>query len=802
MSTAGIRAGRAFVELGVSDKMTAALKRAQRKMQAFGASARQVGMNLMKVSIAGAAPFALATRRFQDFDDQMRTVKAVTRATADEFRAMTTEAERLGRTTSFTATQVAQGMTELGRMGFDPQQIVTMTSGMLDLARATGVDVAEASQIAGSALRQFNLEANDMVAVADILTKTANSSAQTVTDLGEAMKYVGPLAQVAGATISETAAAIGILANAGIKGSMAGVMLARAYKNLTNEAKRNELMGKIGIQATDAAGNLRPVVDILRDMAIATKNMGTADRLSIFEDLFGRGTAGAVRLAESFQDFDSLLKDIDGSAGAARDTAREMDAGIGGAFRRLLSAIEGIGITLGRAIEPVISQWTNSLRDLANFISMFVKKNAGLFQSIIKAIAVTAILGSALIAVGLAFGVVGFAIGGIAAAFKTVVVVLGLLAAAVKLVGVLLVKMVLLVITPIGLVVTAILGIAVAFAVMSGEASRAISFLIERFTTFRNVATKTWQGIVDSVMAGDLRLAGEVAMAGLKIAWFELVTSMKMAWSGFVGFFKKLGATLWYGLLVGAEMAVHGVRVAFIELSAFFTQLFSGIVNTFMNLWDGATSWLAKRIIDVMGLFDGDLNVEAAKAQIDKDLMKNVERRDKEMFEAIKKSMEDRERRMDDEKSLHDATLVEIGKQANERDASIEEERRSGLAALQKERDRLQKQLDDAVRRAAEARKEAEQSGDEPPDVGVMTSVKDMLDRVNAEIAAAKAGIAAPTQGAENRGIFSGFNFQELQGPAEIVQKEQLKEQKKTATNTKKIAENTEDLAAGGTFGP
>ena len=797
----GIRAGRAFVELGVSDKMTRALKRAQTQLLAFGQSARQVGMNLLKVATVGATPFALATRRFAMFDDQMRVVGAVTGATAKQLAAMTIEAERLGRTTSFTATQVAEGMTELGRMGFDSDQIVTMTQSMLNLARATGVEVSEASLIAGSAMRQFNLEANDMTAIADILTKTANSSAQTVTDLGEALKMAGPIANVAGASIAETAAAIGILADVGIRGTMAGTMLARAYKNLTNEAKRNELMARLGIQAVDAAGNLRPVTEILRDMAVATKRMGTGDRLSVFEDLFGRGTAGAAKLAEKFTEFDSLLTEIENSAGTAEQAAADMDAGIGGAFRRMLSAVEGVAIAIGRAVEPVVESFTNQLKDFAAFITMFVQKNQGLFQSILKAVAITAVLGGALVAIGLAFGVMAFAIGGIIAAFKTTVLVLGLLGAAIKVVGVLFVKMILLMVTPVGLIVTAVLAIGLAFAIMTGEVSNAISFLVERFKTFRDIATKTWQGIVDAVMAGDLRLAAEIAMKGLEIAWFELVASMKMAWSGFTAFFKKLGSTAFNALLIGAQFVAHGITVAFIELSAFFTQLFHGITNVFMNVWDQATSWLAKRIVEVMGLFDGDIDVEATKEQINKDLLTDIERRDKEMFDAIKASMEKRDRKMQAESELHEGTLLEIGRQANETDKRIDDERRAGVAALKAERERLQKQLDEAVARAAEARKAASE-GEDAPDRSTMANVQEMLDRVNAQIEAAQSSIATPTQGAENRGIFSGFNFQELQGPAEIVQKEQLKEQKKVAKNTKDIADNTENLAAGGTFGP
>ena len=351
-SARGIRAGAAYIELYANDnRLVRGLNRAQKRLKAFGSSVQRIGARLTGIGTGLAAGFAISTRVFAGFDDRMRQVRAVTGATEAQFHSLREEAKRLGRTTSFTAGQVAEAMTELGRAGFKPEAILRSTEAVLALARATSTELPRATEIAGAALRGFALPVDQMARVTDVLTATANGSAQTLEDLFEAMKPVAPIAAEAGASIEETAAAIAVLANNGIKGSLAGNALARAYKNLSNESKQAELR-KFGVEAVDAQGNLRPLADILNDLAKATKGLGSAQRLSIFETLFGRGQAAALKLASSAEAFDELQDKIKNSAGLAAKTAEEMDAGIGGSFRKLLSAVEGIAIAIGEAGPP------------------------------------------------------------------------------------------------------------------------------------------------------------------------------------------------------------------------------------------------------------------------------------------------------------------------------------------------------------------------------------------------------------------------------------------------------------------
>src|SRR5690606_19651786 len=148
-----------------------------------------------------------------------------------------------GRTTSFTASQVAEGMLELGRAGFNPAEIDAAIAGMLDLARATGTELAEAVGIASSTIRSFGLAASDSAHVADVLTAAANGSAQTLTDLGEAMKMAAPIAAEVGMTLEDTAKAIGTLANFGIRGTMAGTSLRQIMIQLADVGTQETLKG-------------------------------------------------------------------------------------------------------------------------------------------------------------------------------------------------------------------------------------------------------------------------------------------------------------------------------------------------------------------------------------------------------------------------------------------------------------------------------------------------------------------------------------------------------------------------------
>lgn len=404
MSLSGsIRAGAAYVEVTAqTSKLQRGLATAQAQLQNFGRSCTAIGKDMLMLSGAFAVPMAMAVKGFAEFDDQMRLVRAVTKATKQEFESLTQVAAKLGRETSFTAKQVADGMVSLGRMGFSPKEIEQAIQPTLDLARATGTDLGEAANIAANSMRIFGIEASKMSDVADILTATANGSAQTLTDLFEALKMAGPQAKAAGENITDTSAAIGVLANLGIKGSLAGTALRKSFSQFAKTKVQDKLKA-VGISTVDANGNLRKMAEIIADIGRVMATMPSAEKLAFAEDIFDiRGSLAGLSLGGNVKELDAFIEKLYDVKGTARTTAQEMDDGLGGSFRKLLSAVEGAMNAIGKALEGTLKPFVDKVTAATLAVIKWIEANSGLVTAFAATIAGTAALGAALIVIGVA----------------------------------------------------------------------------------------------------------------------------------------------------------------------------------------------------------------------------------------------------------------------------------------------------------------------------------------------------------------------------------------------------------------
>ena len=350
---------------------------------------------------------------FIEYDNQIRTVAAVTGASAAQMAELSKRARELGATTSFSAAQVAEGMTALGRMGFTTREIETAIAAVMDLSRATGTELASAADIAANSLRIFGLSASDMTSVADLLTATANGSAQTVTDLFDALKLVGPTAATAGESITDICAALGILANLGIKGSLAGTALRNSFLQFANP-KIQQALEDVNVKTTDATGNLRKMGDIMLDIGVAMANMPSAQRLGFAEDIFGRrGMLAGLTIGADpakLTAFAARLKDV--SKESSR-TAREIESGIGGAIDILKSAFTELIIATGDASSAIIKDFAGALSGVFGMVSSVTNAIKGLGDSMSWLGGTVAILGAA----GIAAASLHKIITGLAAAF-------------------------------------------------------------------------------------------------------------------------------------------------------------------------------------------------------------------------------------------------------------------------------------------------------------------------------------------------------------------------------------------------
>ena len=401
--SSNIRAGRAYVEVTAeTSKLQRNLTSAQAQLQNFGRTCTNVGKELLMLSGAMAAPLVMAARSFAGFDDSMRLVQAVTQATDADFKALTKTAQRLGRDTSYTAQQAADAMVSLGRMGFSPTEIQASIDAVLNLARSTGTELAEAGDIAANSMRIFGIEASQMSDVADVLTVTANSSAQTLIDLFEALKMGGPQAAAAGESIRETSAAIAVLANMGIKGSLAGTALRKSFSQFA-KVKVQDQLRSVGVETVDANGNLRKMAEIMRDIAKAMSTMPTAEKLAFAEDIFDiRGSLAGLTLTANTDELDAMLVKLQDVEGVAADTAQKMDAGLGGAFRLLLSAVEGAMNAIADAMNSTLQPLIVKVTAVINAFTQWIEANQGLVTAFAVTVAGAAGLAVVLIAIGVA----------------------------------------------------------------------------------------------------------------------------------------------------------------------------------------------------------------------------------------------------------------------------------------------------------------------------------------------------------------------------------------------------------------
>lgn len=379
MSVSSIVAGEAYVRiLAETSGLNKGLSKAQAALQKFASSSAMLMSQFDR-------PFQLLKSSFfvfQEFDDKMRLVKAVTGAVGAEFDMLTAKAKTLGRETRFTAGQVSEGMISLGRMGFSSKEIDASIASVMNLSTATGTELATASEIAANNMRVFGMRAEEMTDAADILTVTANGSAQNLVDLGEALKMAGPHAKNAGSDLKETCAALGILANMGIKGSLAGTALGKSFKRLADPEVQDYLQ-QFGIRTVDASGNLRRMRDILVEVGDVMRRMPSAQRITFAEKVFdARGSLGGGVLSQNMGGFDEFLQRLDHASGESQRIAQEMESGIGGSFRSLLSALEGVGIAVGESIAGPAKWAMKFFTDCLKSVQKWISENRLLVQSV------------------------------------------------------------------------------------------------------------------------------------------------------------------------------------------------------------------------------------------------------------------------------------------------------------------------------------------------------------------------------------------------------------------------------------
>lgn len=343
-----MKIGELIAQLKVDDSEFASkVNTAGSRFQGLGDKVSSVGSRMTtRVSAPLAGLGGLAIKTGMDFEASMNKVAAVTGASGDEIDALSGLAREMGSTTKYSASEAADALGFLGMAGFDSAQMTEALPGVLNLATAGSLELADAADIASNVLSGYGMDVSDLSRVNDVLASTASSSNTSVQMLGETMKYAAPVANAAGLEFEETAAMAGLMGNAGIQASQAGTALRGGISRLLNPTKQvSSALEGLGVSVTDSNGQLRPMADIMGDLESA--GASTSDMIQIFGQ-----EAGPAFMAVLSQGNDELRKftgELRNSDGAAAQMAETMGSGAKGSFASLKSAAEELLLTISDA---------------------------------------------------------------------------------------------------------------------------------------------------------------------------------------------------------------------------------------------------------------------------------------------------------------------------------------------------------------------------------------------------------------------------------------------------------------------
>ena len=259
------------MEIGAdSTKLMAGLAKAKARLEGFANGLQSVGSQLVRVGMGAAIPLGLSAKAFGEFEFAMARVKAILSPTEKEFADLSAEAKRLGLTTEYSATQAAQTMGVFAMAGYDAATTIKALAPTLNFASSRTLELAQAADIGMKIMAGMGIGAEKLSDTFDLLSRAANRANTDVAMLGEAFKFVGPIAGVAGVDLSEITSAIMLLSDAGIQGEMAGTTLRGMILSLTSPSEEaKKVLRDLGIQVNDAKGNFRGIIPIIKDLSIS-----------------------------------------------------------------------------------------------------------------------------------------------------------------------------------------------------------------------------------------------------------------------------------------------------------------------------------------------------------------------------------------------------------------------------------------------------------------------------------------------------------------------------------------------------
>lgn len=567
------------------------------KMESVGNSIAGAGKSMMPLTLAIGGVGTAAVKTAADFDAGMSQVAAISGATGDDLEALRDKAREMGSKTKFSASEAASAMEYMAMAGWKTGDMLGGIEGIMNLAAASGEDLATTSDIVTDALTAFGLSAEDSGHFADILAAASSNANTNVSMMGETFKYCAPIAGALGFSAEDTAEAIGLMANAGIKSTQAGTALRTIMNNLTGEVKiSGKAIGDVTIATTNADGSMRDLSDILADCRTAFSGLSESEKAQAAETLVGKNAmSGFLALINAApEDIDKLSNAINNCDGTAESMATTMQDNLAGQLTILKSQLEELAISFGEILMPAI-------RSIVSHIQGFIDKLNGMDESQKKAIItiglVIAAIGPLLVIIGTVISKVGVAMQGfvkLAGAFNKIKAaasagtgIFGKLGAA------------------IGGVSAPVLAVVAVIAVL-------VAAFVHLWNTnegFREAILGTWEKIKTTV--SNFVEGIRERLAALGISFSDIAETIKAIWNGlcavlapiFEGAFNAIANVLQTVLGV-----ITGILDVFIGLfTGNWEQVWTGVKEIFSSIWEGIKGAFQNAIDTIRGIADAVL---------------------------------------------------------------------------------------------------------------------------------------------------------------------------------------------------
>lgn len=391
-----------------AERLRQTFEKPRLSLEAFSKAASKVGAVMGGIGVAMTAGITAplaglskdAIKTSADYEQAINDLRARTNASQEDIAALSSEARRLGTSTTFGATKAVEAMTALGKAGFDTSAIIGGTAGVLNLAAAEAMGMEEAANLVSDTINQFGLAASDATSVADQLAKAAGISSISITDLQYSMKYSAPLAKSFGLSLEQVAGAIATLGSRGVKGETAGTAFRSLLNTLTGDNEKIEKLKKAGIRGeqifTDKSlTKLRSVPEILD--AIAKANLSAAERFDIFGKEFG-GTIGI--LIQNAADVRKQIGEVGNSTGFSLQVAEARTRGFNGAWQRLKNSVEETYISITEGEDGPLSTLTGFLDSIRGLVDGFRNLSPEVQNFILVSAGIAGVVGPILAAFG------------------------------------------------------------------------------------------------------------------------------------------------------------------------------------------------------------------------------------------------------------------------------------------------------------------------------------------------------------------------------------------------------------------